>query len=233
MKKKRNEMQVPVILPPYGPETERRTFRLKEVRVLDGDADAPARIEGYAALFGELSEDLGEFREIIEPGFFEAALDDDVRALFNHDSNYVLGRTGSGTLALEEDETGLEFSVTPPETTWASDLLTTMRRGDVDQMSFGFTVREGGDRWNQNENGTMVRTLLRGGCENLYDISPVTFPAYPQTSAQVRARLANPAEPLVDGRPAEPPETDPQGRNEVLRRRLELAEVETDWRTRA
>lgn len=213
-----------------GKDMERRTFQLSEVRVVDGEGDAPPRIEGYAAVFGEMSEDLGGFREIIEPGFFDAVLGDDVRALWNHNPEFVLGRTKSDTLTLEADENGLKFAVIPPETNWASDALVTMRRGDVDKASFAFDVREKGDTWEEGGDGIFLRTLLSGGCEKLYDVSPVTFPAYQQTSAQVRAHLADlrSDELPVDGQPGEPPEIDPQARADDRRRRLRLAKAELE-----
>jgi hypothetical protein len=216
-----------VVVPPYGPETERRTVRMREVRVVDGE-DGP-RIEGYGAVFGEESEDLGGFVEVIEPGTFRKTIrESDVRSLFNHDANYVLGRSRSGSLSLREDKLGLFFSVVPPETSWARDLMVSIRRGDVDQCSFGFeTVR---DRWQREEgpdgDKRVVRTLLE---VKLYDVGPVTFPAYPQTSAQVRSqvkRLRSEPPPGAghgeDGAEA----AMPRARVDVLRRRLELAEIE-------
>lgn len=143
-----------------------------------------ARIVGYAAVFNTYSEPLGSFREIIRPGAFRNALEADVRALWNHDPNYVLGRTKNGTLKLAEDERGLAVEIEPPGTTWAHDALESIRRGDVDQMSFGFrAVRE---RWLADRGG-QVRELLE---VELFDVSPVTFPAYQETTVQVRALLA-------------------------------------------
>lgn len=162
------------------PTVERRVFPIRELRIA-GD-DKP-KITGYAAVFNELSEDLGGFFERIQQGAFSKTLKEaDVRALFNHDPNYVLGRTKSKTLELAEDDTGLRIEIDPPvEAQWAQDLIVSMKRGDVDQMSFGFrTIR---DEW-VTAGDQIVRTLLE---VKLYDVSPVTFPAYPQTSAQVRA----------------------------------------------
>lgn len=217
-----------VAVPPYGPLTERRTVRMREVRVVREDGDeGPRRIEGYAAVFGEWSEDLGGFREQIAPGAFKKTIQEsDVRALFNHDANYVLGRSRSGTLSLREDERGLFFSVVPPETSWAHDLMVTMGREDVDQMSFGFeTVR---DRWEQDAEGMARRTLLE---VKLFDVSPVTFPAYPQTSAQVRSQVkrlrSEPPPGAGHGEDGAEVAT-PRARVDVLRRRLELVEVESD-----
>lgn len=158
--------------------TERRFFSA-ELRVDDPDNGI---IEGYAAVFNQWSEDLGYFREIIRPGAFGKTVKEaDVRALFNHDSNYVLGRNKSGTLELAEDEHGLQFRVNPPETGWAVDLRESIRRGDIDQASFGFqTIR---DRWDQNVEPA-ERELLE---VRLFDVSVVTYPAYPQTSVSARS----------------------------------------------
>jgi HK97 family phage prohead protease len=108
---------------------------------------------------------------------------DDVRALWNHNSDYVLGRNVSGTLALDEDEHGLRVAITPPDTQWARDLLVSMKRGDVDQMSFGFMTRE--DAWGQGDDG-LTRELID---VDLFDVSVVTYPAYPQTSAEARSKV--------------------------------------------
>ncbi len=162
---------------------ERRAFPLMEVRINE-EGDKP-KIVGYAAVFNKMSLDLGGFREVIRPGAFKKTIQEaDVRALWNHNADYVLGRTKSGTLKLEEDDKGLRIEITPPDTQWAKDLITSMRRGDVDQMSFGF--RPVKDRWG-TEDGENIRELLE---VELFDVSPVTFPAYPQTSVQVRSIFA-------------------------------------------
>ena len=162
-------------------DIERRSFPIREIRATDGDNP---KISGYAAVFDELSENLGGFHERIQRGAFANTLNTaDVRALWNHDSNYPLGRSRAGTLVLSEDETGLAFEIDPPETSYAKDLLVSMRRGDVDQMSFGFiTIR---DKWEQI-GGQVIRTLLE---VELFDVSPVTYPAYPTTSATVRSKF--------------------------------------------
>jgi HK97 family phage prohead protease len=139
-----------------------------------------------------MSEDLGGFREIIEPGFFRAALrrKPDVRLLFNHNENYVLGRTASGTLELREDNRGLHVFGTVDKTIgWVSDLRKSMQRGDIDQMSFAFTLTEGGDDWAVSEDGTVVRTLRADGAADLFDASVVTYPAYKSTEVSMRSVL--------------------------------------------
>ena len=163
-----------------GGVPEYRVFTLQELRV-EGDDKEPV-IKGYAAVFDVWSEDLGGFREIIRRGAFRKTISDgaDVRALFNHDPNFVLGRTSNGTLKLEEDERGLPIEIKAPGTALVHDLvISPIRRRDITQMSFGFrTVR---DRWGKDENMNppVYRELLEA---KLYDVSPVTFPAYPPVS---------------------------------------------------
>ena len=160
---------------------ERRYIKVEELRIAGTDTERT--IEGYAALFDSLSVNLGGFREKIRPGAFTKTIQEaDIRALFNHDPNMVLGRNKSGTLALEEDTRGLRVTIKPPDTTWAADLITSMERGDIDQMSFGFDAIR--DEWTTDGEGNNLRELLE---LRLFDVSPVTFPAYPQTSVQVRS----------------------------------------------
>ena len=154
---------------------------LGELRV---EGDHKPMITGYAAVFNSKSEDLGGFREYVKPGAFTKTLkESDVRALVNHDPNYVLGRTKNGTLKMKEDNLGLHFEVEPPNTGWARDLMTQIKRGDIDQASFGFKTIK--DDWRQ-EDGENVRDLQE--CR-LYDVSVVTQPAYSQTSVACRSRV--------------------------------------------
>jgi HK97 family phage prohead protease len=164
-------------------ETERRyqtgTFTL-ETR-----EDGGARLVGHAAVFNSFSRDLGGFKEIIRPGAFARALagNPDVVALFNHDSNFVLGRSTAKTLRLREDERGLRYEVDLPDTTFAQDLAKSIRRGDISGSSFAFRAIK--DAW-RTENGADVRELHD---VDLFDVSPVTNPAYP--AADVAARSHN------------------------------------------
>lgn len=178
-------------------EIERRAFAVREFRI-DGGGDLPPKISGHAAVFDQLSEDLGGFRERIAKGAFERTLRDgaDVRGLFNHDPNIILGRSTAGTLRLKEDITGLLTEIDPPDTQFARDLMISVRRGDITQMSFGFFTKQ--DKWDKVDGG-WVRTLLDA---ELFDVSLVTYPAYPQTDVAVRSLDA--ARKLVD-RPEETP----------------------------
>lgn len=149
-----------------------------EIRAKDGQ-ESQAVIRGYAAVFNQVSEDLGGFIEVVEPSFFDGVMDDDVRALFNHDSGRILGRTRAGTLRLEVDERGLRYEVDAPES--AKDVVEAIQRGDISGSSFAFSTAE--DWWG-NVDGQVVRRLVRAS--RLFDVSPVVYPAYPQTSVNMR-----------------------------------------------
>ena len=161
---------------------EHRAFEVPDLRMSGKDGRT---IVGHAAVFGSMSADLGGFREQIAPGAFADAIGrDDVRALFNHDASAILGRTSAGTLRLREDVSGLAVQIELPDTQVARDLGISIARRDVSQMSFGFMVPQGGDKWEQRGK-QLVRTIT--AVEPLIDVSPVTFPAYPDTDAAMRS----------------------------------------------
>lgn len=146
-------------------------------------------IVGYAARFGVNSLDLGDFVERIDPGAFKVVSERrgrkkplETRALFNHDPNHVLGRYPD-TLRLHVDEHGLRYEVLPPES--RADIIESIKRGDVRGSSFSFTVAEGGETWT-NEEGRSVRTVTK--IDALYDVGPVTYPAYPDSDVTVAKR---------------------------------------------
>jgi HK97 family phage prohead protease len=167
------------------PELERRVVSLPVTTRSEGEQ---VRLGGYASVFNTETVIAGLFREQIASGAFaEAVTQDDVRALFNHDPNFVIGRTVSGTLTLREDETGLAYDVVPPDTQWARDLMVSVGRGDISQSSFGFAVNE--DEWSRPERAgdLPLRTIRKA---KLYDVSPVTYPAYESTTTAVRSAAA-------------------------------------------
>ena len=172
----------------------------------------PTKIIGYAARFNELSEEMWGMREKIAPGAFKEAIGkSDVRALWNHDPNYVLGRTKNGTLQIREDEQGLFYEVTPPDAQWARDLVESIKRGDVDQSSFAFTVDV--EQWDESGN-PVVRTIVK--VRELYDVSPVTYPAYPTATSGVRSLGDVAKEHKKEPAPKAP---------EYLREKLQMLEV--------
>jgi HK97 family phage prohead protease len=188
-------------------QRETRTFAVIEFRAATEEGKAP-KIVGHAANFNALSEDLGGFREMIAPGAFTNAIKtSDVRALWNHDSNIVLGRNKSGTLRLSEDDKGLAFEIDMPDTQLVRDMVgAPIARGDVSQCSFGFRTIK--DHW-EKLNGEVIRTLLE---VELFDVSPVTYAAYHSTDVAVRSMQA--AFPAAPGT---------SWQADLMRRRLDLA----------
>jgi HK97 family phage prohead protease len=134
-------------------------------------------------VFNSLSVELWGFREKIAPGAFAGSLSNDIKALWNHDSNFVMGRTTNNTLRVAEDDHGLRVEIFPPDTQLMRDFTASIARGDVDQMSFGFSVLPDGDEWHENEDGEVIRTLTN---VRLHEVSPVAFPAYQATEVGVR-----------------------------------------------
>ena len=171
----------------------------REVRFLQNcemrASEDGAQITGYAAVWDSPSEVMGgmfggDFIEKVRRGAFSRALSQkqDVRALFNHDPSKVLGRTANGTLRLEEDSRGLRYEIDLPDTQQGRDLRELVKRGDVSQSSFSFRVfrdeNKRGDIWREPESGPAERTLTD---VDLLDVSPVTYPAYPETSVSARS----------------------------------------------
>ncbi len=163
---------------------EIRYTTASELRLAGVADDELPKLVGYAAVFGKLSQDVGGFREIIQQGAFTETLGrhDDVRALVEHDGGLMtLGRTTAGTLRLTEDDVGLRVEIDPPDTQAGRDIIELVGRGDIGQMSFGFhTVA---DSWNMVD-GEEVRTLIE---VELFDVSIVSFPAYPGTKIGLRS----------------------------------------------
>jgi len=171
-------------------------FEIRKAIETDGES---RKIRGYAAKFGTISEPLMsrdskyKFRETIAAGAFDGANMSDVRALFNHDSNLVLARSrdGKGTLSLGVDETGLWYEFDAPNNTTGNDLLESVKRGDIDQSSFAFRIADGGAEWSESgleqsdEPNIYLRTITKIAA--IYDVSPVTEPAYADTSVAVRS----------------------------------------------
>jgi len=156
-------------------DAEKRTMGTVEVREAEGEEMV---LEGYAAVFNS-ETDLGHFREVIKPGAFDDVMTNDVRALINHDPNLVLGRTTNGTLTLEQDERGLKYRVKLGGQQYAKDFYESVKRGDISQSSFAFTI----DKQSWNEERT-VRSVDK--VRQLLDVSPVTYPAYAAATVQAR-----------------------------------------------
>jgi len=184
-------------------------FSKDDLRAIDEGAGSVS-VRGYAARFNELSDDLGGYREIISPGAFDDVLADpntDVRALINHEgvplARYKGGRE-ENTLELSIDDDGLRYSfdlnLSHPE---SRSLAAAMSRGDIDQSSFRFQARDG-SKFSEQEGG-LVRDVFR--LSSLRDVSVVTFPAYPTTSAEVKRSLEEAQETLESEDTTKPEET--------------------------
>ena len=160
-------------------EIERRTL---EIRVEKRD-DGPPVIVGTPIVYNKRSEDMGFF-EIIKPGAARNALkNSDVRALYNHSSDILpLGRQSAGTLELTNRRNGVDAKIYPPDTQFARDLAISIERGDISEMSFGFTVAE--DRWDRVD-GADIRTIIE--IREIFDISTVPFAAYSDTKVALRS----------------------------------------------
>jgi len=168
-------------------KTELRMIDVSEAEIRVDDGEDGPKISGYAAVFNRKSQDLGGFQEIIRPGAFRKVIESaDIRALFNHNPDFVLGRVQSGTLILEENTKGLRFEISPPDSQLVRDMvIEPIKRGDIDGCSFSFNVTEDGERWQRQGDEMMLREVLEVG--NMRDVGPVTYPAYLNTSVNVRS----------------------------------------------
>lgn len=161
-----------------------RDFRTKfTITRAENDENNERTIEGYFALYEQETELFDGVYEIISNGAFDKTLNSDVRALWNHNTQYVLGRSKNGSLSLKADDKGLFATIKLPNTQYANDLYELVQRGDIDQASFGFNINDeeleelasGGYRWRLKE-------------VDLHEISVVTFPAYENTTVQARSK---------------------------------------------
>jgi HK97 family phage prohead protease len=165
-------------------KTIERRYLSQPIELKADEETGEQKIVGYGAIFESRSENLGGFTEVIKKGAFDKVLENDVRALFNHDPNFVLGRSTAGTLRLSVDDNGLRYEIDAPQTQTVKDLvLTPMTRGDITGSSFGFIVDQ--DSWHEGEDGSITRSIEKIG--RLLDVSPVTYPAYPETDVALRS----------------------------------------------
>jgi HK97 family phage prohead protease len=160
-----------------------RDFRTSFKITRDEETPEERVVEGYFALYESETELFAGSYEIISKGAFDNTLNKDVRALWNHNTQYVLGRSKNGSLTLKADDKGLFGTIKLPNTQYANDLYELVSRGDIDQASFGFNIIDeeleelasGGYRWRIKE-------------IDLHEISVVTFPAYENTTVQAREK---------------------------------------------
>ncbi len=215
---------------------EIRNFKINELRVTDAKDTSPAQLDGYSSVFNVRSEPLltsdgKQFREVILPGAFKKTIQEaDIRALINHDPNLIIGRTKNRTLMLSEDTHGLRINCQVPDTSYGRDLMVSVKRGDMDQMSFAFQAIR--DKWVDERTDTGEPELVRYVSEcRLADVSPVTYPAYTQTSVYARSRAEAEFRQNQRSAPAQaghPDETAQAVELELerMRRELAIAEIE-------
>lgn len=161
-------------------------FEKRGLAGVEARADGSKRtLTGYAAVFNSDTNIGDYFIERIAPGAFDKTMGDDIRALIDHDTGRVIGRTKSGTLRLASDERGLKVEIDVPDTRDGQDLLTLVDRGDISGMSFGFRVTK--QEWQERTGEIPIRTILE---VELFEVSAVAFPAYEDTELALRDRDA-------------------------------------------
>lgn len=170
-----------------------------QVEVRTTEEENSRQISGYAVKWEQLSQKLGwfyRFQEKFTKGAFTDSLQNDTqRALWNHNTDIVLGSTKNKTLTLEEDEVGLRFDINLPNSTWGNDVYESIKRGDVDGVSFGFSMQT--EEWDESDPDNVIRTVKKA---KLFEVSPTPFPAY-EGSTEVQARSMDDAyKSYVDGR---------------------------------
>ncbi len=168
-------------------QMERRAYTGRLERRQVGEGEEPSRVlEGHAAVFDTLSHEIWGFREKIDPGAFKRTIgEDDIVGLFQHNPSMILGRNTAGTMTLKEDRDGLVFEIDVAKTSTGDDVLELVDRGDINAMSFSFRARK--ERWEVGEAEGELDTRTLEDVQ-LSDISPVTFPAYPDTDVDVAKR---------------------------------------------
>ncbi|MFJ7831793.1 HK97 family phage prohead protease [Peribacillus sp. NPDC097284] len=170
------------------PLNEKRELPQSTIEIRE-DGEGQRTITGYAVKWEMKSHPMGWFQRFQEQfkkgAFAESLTKEDQRALWSHDTSQVLGRTKNGTLRLYEDDIGLRFELDLPNTTLGNDAYETIKRGDVDGVSFGFRMRK--EEWDESDPDNVTRTVTQA---DLFEISPVGFPAYPDS--QVSARSDDP-----------------------------------------
>ena len=163
-----------------------RTIGAIETRAADDENKTP-EIAGYFAVFDETYKIYEGYSERIDPHAFDKSISGDIRALIDHDTSKVLGRTTAGTLSLKVDERGLYGVIAVnPNDREAMDLYARVKRGDVNQCSFGFVIDKVRDDYRND--GSILTTITD---LTLFEVSVCTFPAYESTEVEARAKEAH------------------------------------------
>jgi HK97 family phage prohead protease len=191
-------------------DAERRYLAMPVAAEKRADDSGLYEISGYAAKFNSPAL-LGWYEETIMPGAFDEVMGDDVRCLFNHDPNMVLARSANGTLKLEIDTVGLRYHYVTPDRQLAKDVQDMIMTGDISQSSFAFRVKEASWEYAQQPGEIDKRKIMK--IEKLYDVAPVTYPAYGDTTVAKRSADQN--------RPA----PEPRRLTKALKSKISLATI--------
>lgn len=157
-----------------------------ELRAEQGESGP--KLSGYGIVYNRKSQLLeGMFYEIVRPGAARKILENnpDIKCALNHDVSKIFGRTKSGTLQLQENQTGVKYAADPPDAQWAKDALVSIQRGDIDGSSFTFAVAKSGEKWSEQKDGTFLREIFE--FSQIGEMGPVTNPAYLDTNTSYRS----------------------------------------------
>jgi HK97 family phage prohead protease len=171
---------------PVSGKRELRTFAAASPLEVRTTSDGSKQIAGTAIVYNSRSVDLGSFTEIVSPGALTRTLREspDILAFRDHDQTLLLGRTTAGTLKLTNTAKGLDFVLTLPKTAIGDDTAENVRLRNLTGVSFAFRVAPSGDKWEQDAQGNVTRTLLD---IDLYEVSPTSFAAYPASNVSIRS----------------------------------------------
>jgi hypothetical protein len=166
-----------------------RTIPAEGLEVRAGEDGKQKTLTGYGIVYNRETHLWRDMYEVIRPGAASEFLktNPDIKCALNHrPSNYLFGRTKSGTMKIEEDERGVKYTTIPPDAQWAKDAMASIERGDIDGSSFTFSVKPQDEKLTQRDDGTFLREIFK--FSRIGEMGPVTDPAYLDTTAEARAK---------------------------------------------
>lgn len=166
---------------------ERREIPVEAIELRAEGDNGQRKIAGYGIVYNRKAKIGDDYEEVIRPGAARKLLETkpDIKCALNHNRMYLFGRTKSGTLELEENQSGVKYTANPPEAQWAKDAIASIERGDIDGSSFTFAVGPEGEKVTRQSDGTILREIFE--FSRIGEMGPVTDPAYISTTANVRS----------------------------------------------